>query len=303
MSKIVFWSPLHGQGQTSNLHILALIMSLLYKKRILLMQTHISMNNLEGPLVGKNVGLSGSIEDNIFQDIGLDAAVMYSRINMLNKNTLESCCITFPDTSLLLLPGTEIKNREIFAQDIGKNVFKVIQDIEKIVDIVMIDTNSGNDDLSFKMISSADLTVINLTQRRYVLDTFFQEYAGRFDFGKVFFLIGNYDKNSGYNISNFQKKYRKYLGKNNSGVIPYSTRYLDALNECELLKMVRNVLNIKRFAEISSFGRMFIKKIKPGRFQNDETEYFFYQACQSAEKIVTKLNLAENKSFMKRRGA
>ncbi|HPU63192.1 MAG TPA: hypothetical protein PK304_03470, partial [Mobilitalea sp.] len=263
---------------------------LLYKKRVLLMQTHISMNNLEGPLVGKNVGLSGSIEDNIFQDIGLDAAVMYSRINMLNKNTLESCCITFPDTSLLLLPGTEIKNREIFAQDIGKNVFKVIQDIEKIVDIVMIDTNSGNDDLSFKMISSADLTVINLTQRRYVLDTFFQEYEGRFDFDKVFFLIGNYDKDSGYNISNFQKKYRKYIGKNNSGVIPYSTRYLDALNECELLKMVRNGLNIKRFGDLNNFGRMFIRKIKPGRFQNDETDYFFYQACQCAEKIIAILN-------------
>ena len=58
MSKLVFWSPLHGQGQTSNLHIIGLIMSLLHNKRVLLPQTHLSMNNLEGPLVGKNVDIN-----------------------------------------------------------------------------------------------------------------------------------------------------------------------------------------------------------------------------------------------------
>jgi len=304
MSKIVFWSPLHGQGQTSNLHILALIMSFVYKKRILMMQTHIAMNNLEGPLVGKNVDLEGSRESNIFQDIGLDAAVMYSRINKLEQDTFESCCLTFPNTSLLLLPGTEVKNREIFEHDICKNITKMIHYAENYVDIVMIDTNSGNDGLSFRLMASADLIVINLTQRRYVLDKFFLEYEKRFnDYGNIFFLFGNYNQNSVYNISNCRRKYWKYINTKNSGVIPYSTRYMDAQNESNIINMVREGLGVCKLSEASNLREQFRSRFKFGKYTDEETDYFFYQSCRSTEKIMNMLTSAGNKSLMKRSGA
>ena len=198
MSKIVFWSPLHGQGQTSNLHIISLIMSLLHKMNVLMMQTQMSMNNLEGPLIGKSMGNIGTEEEYMFQDIGLDAAVMYSRMNMLIGDTLESCCITFPDTSLLLLPGTETKNRETFERDVSSAICRMISHAEDNVDIVMIDTNSGKDDLSAKLMSSADVIVINLTQRNYIISKFFVEYGGMLNKHKnVFFIFGNYDRYSG----------------------------------------------------------------------------------------------------------
>lgn len=303
MSKIVFWSPLHGQGQTSNLHLLALIISLLYKKKILLMQTHISMNNLEGPLVGRNVDPISN-ESDIFQDIGLDAAVMYSRINMLKESTLESCCITFPDISLLLLPGTGLKNREIFDRDIGKNLLRMTEQAGNYVDIVMIDANSGNDDLSFRLMESADLVIVNLTQRRHVLGKFFQEYESRFDdFNKVFFLFGNYDKNSGYNIDNCRRRYRKYINNSNSGVIPYSTQYMDAQNECEILKMVREGLDTSKLGQTGKIKKTIKSRLRLSRYSGEETDYFFNQACSSAAKIMNMLNMAKNKSHVKRSGA
>lgn len=304
MSKIVFWSPLHGQGQTSNLHILALIMSLLHKKKVLMMQTHISMNNLEGPFVGRNADLSGSSESNIFQDIGLDAVVMYSRLNMLMENTLESCCLTFPDTSLLLLPGTGIKNRETFDRDISRNIFRMLQYAENYVDVVMIDANSGNDDLSFNLMASADLIVVNLTQSRHVLNRFFQEYEKRFsDFSKAFFLFGSYDKYSGYNISNCRRKYWKYFNKNNSGVIPYSTKYLDARNECNILKMAREGLHAYMNNKDHKSRYLLRRKLRSGKYISDETDYFFHQSCLSTLKIMNMLSTARNKSLMKRSGA
>lgn len=269
-----------------------------------MMQTHFSMNNFEEPLVGRNIDLISSDDDNIFQDIGLDAAVMYSRMNMLTENILESCCLTFPDTSLLLMPGTKTKNRETFDRDIGKAVCNMIQDSEEFVDIVMIDLNSGNDDLSFKLISSADLVIVNLTQRRYVLNKFFLEYEERFyDFSKVFFLFGNYDKNSGYNIRNCRRKYGKYINKNNSGVIPYCTRYMDAQNECELLYMVKKGLHMSQYEDAGKIMGAFRKKLRFDEHFPDETDYFFYQSCRSAEKIMNLLNISERKAILQRSGA
>lgn len=309
MSKIVFWSPMHGQGQTSNLQILALIMSLLYKKKVLMMQTHISMDNLEGPLTGRYMDIKGSEKDSIFQDIGLDTAVMYSRINKLMKEDFESCCLTFPGTSLFLLPGTGIRNREIYDRDVGSHILKLIQYAEDYVDIIMIDANSGNDGLSFRLMPAADLIVVNLAQRRHVLNSFFSEYGEKFnDYSKVFYLFGNYDRNSGYNIINCRRKYWKYISKNNSGVIPYSTRYMDALNECSIVNMAREGLrisslnDISKLYDINNLKKSLRSKFRLSRYSAEETDYFFYQACLSADKIINMLLKQENKIF-KRSGA
>lgn len=269
-----------------------------------MMQTHISMNNLEGPLVGKNVDLNITKEDNIFQDIGLDAAVMYSRIDKLTESTLESCCLTFPDTSLLLLPGTEIKNKETFERDICRYIFRMIHSAEQYVDIVMIDANSGNDDLSFKLMSSADLIIINLTQRRHVLNKLFQEYENRFnDYSNIFFLFGAYDNNSGYNINNCRRKYWKYINKNNSAVIPYSTKYMDAQNECNILKMIKEGLYTYNLDEASKLNKLLKSRFKLSKYKDEETNYFFNQSCQCALKIMNKLNTLESKTLIKRSGA
>ena len=301
MSKIVFWSPLHSQGQTSNLHIIALIMSLLHKKKILMMQTHFSMNNLEGPLVGKSIDISKRANYSIFHDIGIDAAVMYSQTNRLMGNMLESCCITFPNTSLLLLPGTETKNRETFDRDTCKAVCNMVHHAEDYVDLIMIDANSGNDELSFKLISLADIIIINLTQSRHVLHKFLSDYRDKFsDYSKLFFLFGNYDKNAAYNIYNCRRRYKNYINRDNSAVIPYLTKYKDAQNEGEVLAMVKEGLNICNASDMDKIKEIIKRKLKLSRYQGEDMDYFFYQACKSVTKILNALNMEESKSQLKR---
>lgn len=286
MSRIVFWSPLHGQGQTGNLHIISLIMSLLNKKKILMMQTHFDMNNLEEPLLGKSMA-NVRTGDSLFQDIGIDAAVMYSRMNRLSYNILESCCITFPNTSLLLLPGTESRNFETFDRDIASSIDKMIEHAEKFVDIVMIDTNSGYDKLSLNLMSTADVIVINLAQRKYAINKLFYEYREILDcYKNVFFLFGNYDKNSGYNIINYRRKYSKYVNKDNSGVIPYCSKYLDAQNQCNILNMVREGLHNNKI----------IKTYKTD--SSSELGYFYFQACYSSRKILNMIGAADKRIML-----
>lgn len=301
MSKIVFWSPLHGQGQTSNLHIISLIMSLLHKKNVLMMQTQMSMNNLEGPLLGKNIGAQDTEDSYIFQDIGLDAAVMYSQMNMLVGDILESCCITFPSTSLLLLPGTETKNRETFERDISSSICRMISHAENNVDIVMIDTNSGKDELSIKLMSSADVIVINLTQRKYILSKFFLEYGETLNkYKNVFFIFGNYDRYSGYNIINCLRKLGKYINRDNSGVIPYCTKYMDAQNDCNILRMVREGLHNSRVKDKYKLRGIIKRIIKPRYDSTNETDYFFYQTCRTTMKILNMINTRDREALIER---
>ena len=225
MSKLLFWSPCHGLGQTSNIHALTILFNLVYKKKALLMQTHFKNNNLESPLVGYHMDDQRMKED-IFQGIGLDMAVTYSNMKCLNSGNLRSCCLT-PTPTILLLPGTEMKNQESYERDIGRSVNYVINDADPLVDLVLIDANSGSDIHSMEMMTIADIIVINLTQRRFMLEKFFQEYGALF-WGKanVFYLFGDYDEKSSYHINNIRRKYSKYITGKNSGVIPYCTKYM-----------------------------------------------------------------------------
>jgi cellulose biosynthesis protein BcsQ len=297
MSKILFWSPLHGQGQTSNLHATAFVMGMLHHKHVLMMQTHFSGNNLESPLVGQNVSKCAD-GNTLFEDTGLDMAVTFSNMNKLNRTMLENCCFTFPNTSLLLLPGTEMKSRETFERDIGKAVSRVIRDADECVDMVMIDSNSGDDKLSFRLMAMADLVVINLTQHRYIIDKFFMEYRERFaDLKKVFFLFGDYDDNSSFNINNFRRKYGKYINTDNSGVIPYCTRFMDAQNESDVVEFMRDGLYAAESGAMDELSNRMKRAFLPGKYPPEETDYFFRHSRLSTEKMMDILQMPfRNKS-------
>jgi hypothetical protein len=302
MGKILFWSPLHGQGQTSNLHVTAFIMSMLHKKRVLIMQTHFTGNNLESPLVGQNADKYNTDNLSLFEDIGLDTAVTYSKMNQLDINMLENCCFSFPETQLLLLPGTKTKNKETFERDIGKSVSRVIQTANEYTDMVLIDANSGEDMLSFRLMDQADLIVVNLTQHRYVLELFFKGYSERFlGNNRVFFLFGDYDDNSSYNINNCRRKYSKFITAANSGVIPYCTQFLDAQNESRIVSFMQSGLHVRRDNEFEKVYH-FIKANFISSKNGEENEYFFHRSKLAVDKMLGLLQLPDTCNMVSKGG-
>lgn len=297
MSKILFWSPYHGQGQTSNLYVIALCFAMIYKKRILLLQTHFKNNNLESPLVGYNVD-KATEEYEIFEDIGIDMAITYSNMNRLNNKTLENCCLTFLDSSILMMPGTKTKSKETFDRDIGGTVNRMLKTAEECVDLVFIDSNSSDDELSMRLIQTSDMIVVNLTQHRYVLEKFFLEYGERFvNDDRVFYLFGNYDDNSGYNILNCQRKYSKYIKPRNTGMIPYCTKYMDAQNESNVLRFLQDGVSQKRNKSIVSYIPRHLYNLKNGKYTQEETDYFFQRSLQTVEKIARISHISMKRDF------
>ncbi|NLK75112.1 MAG: hypothetical protein GX288_07485 [Clostridiales bacterium] len=232
--KITFWSPYPGQaGTTSNILAVSLITTLLYKKPILLTQTHFNYSNLERPLVGSNLRISETSD--YFMDMGLDALIRYFKAAKLNNDIIENCCISLPKTSLRLLPGTCKTNRESFEYEMNNIIVNLFRVMERSGNIIFTDVSSGDNPISLKIINASDLLVINLNQNISLLDNFFNKY-NNVPANKVFYLIGNYDKNSKYNINNIRRRYRKYINIHNSGVVPYNTKYLDALCDGNIIE-------------------------------------------------------------------
>ncbi len=297
MSKILFWSPYHGQGQTSNLYAVALVFCILYKKRILLLQTHFKNNNLESPLVGYNVDKETE-ETMIFEDIGIDMAITYSKMNRLDDKTLENCCLTFLDSSILMMPGTKTKNKETFDRDVGGAVNRLLTAADECVDIVFIDSNSSDDETSKRLMQTADMVVVNLSQHRYVLEKLFIEYG---DFltnnRKIFYLFGNYDDNSGYNIYNCRRKYSQYIKSGNSGVIPYCTKYMDAQNESNVLHFLEEGLAHKRNNSFICNIHRSLFDLRYGKYARDEIEDFFRNLILNADNMSRILQIYVKRNF------
>jgi cellulose biosynthesis protein BcsQ len=220
---------MHGQaGTTSNLLAIAIVNSLEYHYKNLITQTHFSLNNLEAPLLTK----TSLFTSEFYMDVGIDALSRSIKSEKLDTTIIEDSTISLLEKKLNLLPGTTKLNRELYEGDISKTISNILHATATCHDIVFIDTNSGDNKLSMNLLQSVDLIVVNLSQNKSLIEDYILNY--NFNNKKVFYLFGNYDKNSKYNIKNLMKSY-SWLNKNNSGVIPYNTEYKDAISDGQVI--------------------------------------------------------------------
>ncbi|MBH1940632.1 hypothetical protein I5677_07000 [Mobilitalea sibirica] len=261
--KISYWSPVHGQaGTTSNILVTALIAGMVYNKECLLTQTHFNFNNMEAPLIGSNSKNAKTTD--YFRDIGLDSLIRNYKASKLKQESIEDCCISLPGTGIHLLPGTCKSNRDTFEDEMETIFINLIRTIEKHMGIVFIDLNSGNHPLSLKVIADSDLTVVNLSQNMGFIDYFFDTYYHLIS-SKTFYLFGNYDCNSKYNIYNIRRRYRKYITPQNSGAIPYNTMYHDAQCDGKIIEFIKENHQIRR---------------------SDHNGFFMVKSINAADKIL-----------------
>jgi hypothetical protein len=266
--KIAYWSPVHGQtGTTSNILATSLMAGLEFRKKSILTQTHFNYNNLEAPLVGINSKQITSTD--YFRDIGLDMLLRSFKSFKLDRESIYNCCISLPGTNVSLLPGTYKCNKDSFEYEMNSIIINLLRTMEEFSEIVFIDINSGNNPISLKIITDADLTIINLSQNMSIIDTLLSTGLP-IPLKKAFFLFGNYNRKSKYNIHNIRRRFHKYITSSNSGVIPYNTAYLDAQCDGKVIELIRD----NRFKD-----------------RNDENDYFISQVKTSTGKILKKAGL------------
>lgn len=252
--KITFWSPLHGQtATTSNMLAISLFTGMQFRKKTLITHTHFNFNNLEAPLV--DINSKSKNAESYFQGVGIDALLRNFKATEPDKEMLENCCISFPNTNINLLPGTVKNIKEAYENEMEMLAPTLFEKIEPFIDVMFLDVSSGNNQLSKKLIDVSDLTVVNLSQNMSVLDNYFSTYNS-FIQGKVFYLFGNYESRSKYNVSNIRRKYKQISSKN-SGVIPYNVAFKDAIADGKIINFIRDNINCTKSDENYNF----IKKV------------------------------------------
>lgn len=261
--KALFWAPVHGQpGTTSNVLVTSLITGLHFRKKGIITQSQFNYNNLEAPLIDAN-------SDNIqfrkfFSEIGIDALARNFKCEKLTKDWLGNCCTEIPNSNMVLLPGTTQTIRETFDYEMDKVLPPLLKAMEEHIGIIFVDTSSGSNHLSLKLMENADIVIVNLCQNINVIDLYFNKYKDTLP-EKIFYLFGNYDYRSKYNLSNLRKRYGKYINSKNSGVIPYNTGFRDSQIDGKVAEFLRLNLNSKR---------------------NDPNYYFMQKAIRSTEKML-----------------
>ena len=225
--KIAFWSPMHGTGATASLLAVATVLSEINRKKILITHTHYNLNNLERPLLG-NIR-----ETDYFRDTGMDAVIRYFRSGNITKEQISDCSIKITD-NLFLLAGTKNSSREGYESGIVQNmILHIISRIEQYYDIVFVDTNSGKNENSLRIIEDCDMVIITLRQDRYLLDGLFEGDLPAND--NIFYLFGDYCFDSKYSLANICHIYKK-IKKSNSGIIPHNSAFKDAICDEKVLK-------------------------------------------------------------------
>lgn len=248
--KIAFWSTVHGQpGTTSNMVAIAAMVSVSKNMRCLLCHTHFKLNGLETQLIGNTE--SGR---DAFLDAGLDGLIRSIKLAPLGKEMIDTYTMPLMEGKLTLLQGTTYENRAVFNEDMAATFSKIVTELEKYYDLVFIDTNSGNDKISRMVLDFADIIVVNLCQSRNVLDSYFSR--GFLKNRRIMYLIGNYDKDSRYNIYNMKLLYKPLL-KGIIETIPYNTDFMDAQSDGCVLKFMMRYMNIKR----NHANALFVKRV------------------------------------------
>jgi hypothetical protein len=261
--KALYWAPVHGQtGTTSNLLVTALIAGLYFNKKGLITQTHFNYNNLESPFLEANS--DNNKYRKFFREIGIDALARNFKVEKLTKEWLDYCCTEITNSNMKLLPGTTQTVRESFDYEMDMVMIPLLKAIETYNDHIFIDISSGSNPLSMKLMGEADIVVVNLSQNMNVINLFFENYKDMLP-DKVFYIIGNYDYRSKYNLNNIRKKYHKYINSKNSDVIPYNTGFHDAQMDGRVADFIQNNLHSKK---------------------KDPNFYFIHKAISSTEKLL-----------------
>ena len=222
---------MHGTGTSSGLMACASALSALYPVKLIVTQTHYNLNNLERPLLG-NVG-----NGDFFRDMGVDALMRHFKSGNITEEHILNCSIKM-SPNLFLLSGTKILNREGFENSVARSMLMhILSVMEKYFDIVLIDTNSGQNEFSLKVTEESDVIVVSLKQNRTVLDSFFG--SGLFAGKRVFYLFSDYDRESRYSLNNIKRLYRS-IKRNNSAILPHCSEYMDAMSDEKVLKYILN---------------------------------------------------------------
>ena len=196
---IGFWQNTSGHGCSSVSCVsLASEFVLKYKLNCCIFQTHFSNNNLSHYL------LEDGSENNALNDNGIDGLFRLFKTGSFSPDSVSALTNTL------------------------EHFDKMFSTLQAMYDVVFVDIQAGNSELSKKVLSVCDYVVCGITQEKHMLDHLFKE--NEFDYTKTMFLVGDYEPALNLNYRNLLKLYKQF-NESNLLYLPRCIELANAINE------------------------------------------------------------------------
>jgi len=235
--KVAFWSNSRGRsGTTSNTALMSVLCAMMSQTRTVLFENHYSLNNLEQMFVNYRHHERNLLREEFcyFNQVGLESLMKRVHSIQTYENMIGDISMKFLGDKIYYLPKNMELNQEFFDYELNQVISPLLHLLNHIGDLVFIDT-SNEDNLSTKVIlNEADLVVVNLCQSKVIIEQFFQDFASIVS--KSVFLLGNYQSQSIFNLSNIRRKF--HIPQESIAVIPNNMEFHDALLSGNVIEFV-----------------------------------------------------------------
>ncbi len=220
-SLIVSWSPFTGQGSSSTVTAsLAAMIALDTTKKVLF--THIK------PSKSIMDELFNTSDSNSITETGMDGLEKLIKSKLLKPEALLDYVDEVYTGKLSYLRSGTLNDKS--HREYTSKMFSAISAALKVYDVVIVNVNSGIDDLgSMKLIEQADTVLVNLPQSKFAIDKFVngnlmpEELKNR----NFHIIVTNYDRNAAYTVRNIKRHIKV---KNKVFEFPYDTGLKNAIN-------------------------------------------------------------------------
>ncbi|HCI67292.1 MAG TPA: hypothetical protein DER12_11705 [Lachnospiraceae bacterium] len=255
--KIAFWSNVRGHsGVTSNLACISVLSALSCpNERTIVFENHKNIVNLGSTYYHPQS--AGCVREPMYYHTasGLEKVLqLVEKGEELSEENLYGLTKDYLGKRLFYLPSEPVKSSDYLEYYLEREAVRTMECLERLSDMVMVDTSAAPLASSRKILQQADLVVVNLNQNLPLLSHFFRNYSSIQE--KAFYLIGNYDGKSELTKSAIIKQF--HIPGAKIGTIPHDTGFSDAMSRGQLIPFL-----LKNYMQENSLSHeMFMQAVK-----------------------------------------
>lgn len=191
--KIAFWSNANEKcNVSSNLAAISVASVIRYPYSVIALENHLCNNNLGKAFCGNDrISLYNEVGTNYYDGRGMEGLLRKIYRGNYHSDTLKSHLKEIINQHLFYIPQSQTIHCEIFDYEFDHCIHSLFRMMEENFDICMINAASHNNLSTKTVLEEADLIVVNLCQKKSLLDDFFLNYSSMIS--KSVFIISNYD--------------------------------------------------------------------------------------------------------------
>lgn len=233
--KIAFWSSVRSEaGVTANIACMAAMIAMHGSGKSILLENHYNLRNI-GDLVLPPERIECLQEQgHYYHKYGLEHLLKELHSGRQNPEVVHQTAIPLLFQDLFYLPQSYIVNRDVFNYEFELVRESLFQCLEEFSDFLFVDTETNRNLSSTRILSEADIVVVNLRQDPVMLTEFFDNYSMLLE--KAVFLIGKYQQEHTWNLRRICHRY--HIPRERIGVIPYNMELEEAMRQGRLLQFL-----------------------------------------------------------------